>query len=124
MVQKKGSIGIIFELNYTGHLIFTADDNKQKYMRFDQKPVHRKLIIPWHDSYTACWVTIIIMLGIFFFSLCGISVARENPYQLSIIWIPMLLSFLSGGVALSTIIRLARRIKYRYSKESDLSIEK
>jgi uncharacterized membrane protein YfcA len=86
-------------------------------MRYDRKPVYRKLIVPWYDSETVCFIVIILMLLVFLFSLAGISVATENDEHLSHLWFPILLVLLSGVVIISTVLRLIKRYRYRYSKD-------
>ena len=34
-------------------------------MRYDQKPVHRKIIVPWYDSEVACLSIICAMILVF-----------------------------------------------------------
>ncbi|UCH19810.1 MAG: hypothetical protein JSU83_14690 [Deltaproteobacteria bacterium] len=89
-------------------------------MRYDRKPVYRKLIVPWYDSETVCFIVIILMLLVFLFSLAGISVATENDEHLTHLWLPILLFLLSGVVIISTVFRLIKRYRYRYSKDLNL----
>jgi len=86
-------------------------------MRYDQKPVYRKLIVPWYDSETACFIVIVFMLLVFLFSLAGVAVATEAAEHHSHIWLPILLIVLSGAVIISTVFRLIKRFRYRYSKD-------
>jgi hypothetical protein len=89
-------------------------------MRYDQRPVHRKLIVPWYDSETACFLQIIFMLLVLFFALTGIFVAIENIEHQSHVWLPLLLVIMSTGVIVSTTIRLVKRFRYRYSNHLNL----
>lgn len=89
-------------------------------MRYDQKPVHRKLIIPWHDSQTACLLVIGLMLLVFLFALVGVSTAGENTAFRGKIWLPVVLMLLSAGVLASTTIRLIRRLRHRFVRDLDL----
>ncbi len=77
-------------------------------MLSDKSPVFRKPVIPWYHSKTAHGVTIALMLLVFLFGLAGISVAREYEQYGSYIWVPAFLLILSGGLILSTTIRLIR----------------
>jgi hypothetical protein len=78
-------------------------------MLSDKSPVFRKPVIPWYHSKTAYGVTITFMLLVLMFGLAGISVTREYEQYNSYIWVPALLVVLSGGLIVSTIIRLIRR---------------
>ena len=85
-------------------------------MRYDQKPVYRKLIVPWYDSETVCVIVIVFMLLVFFFALAGITVAAEKVEYHTHIWLPSILMLLSSAVIISTVIRLIKRYRYRHSK--------
>ena len=85
-------------------------------MRYDEKPVYRKLIVPWYDTNTACLLVIVFMLLVFFFGLVGVSVAGENTEQYSKIWLPILLIVMSSAIIITTVIRLAKRLRHRLSK--------
>jgi hypothetical protein len=81
-------------------------------MLYDQHPVHRKLIIPWYDSHTACLIIIALMLLVFLFAASGISVAGESAAHRGNIWLPVVLLILSGSVIVLTSIRLFKRWKH------------
>ena len=85
-------------------------------MVLDQNPVFRRIIVPWYDSETLCLVVIIIMLLVFLFGIAGISVAGEDPEYHSYRWIAILITILSGGVILSTTVRLIKRYAGRSPK--------
>ena len=85
-------------------------------MRLDQNPVFRKVIVPWYDSETACLIIIVFMGVVVLFGYAGISVAQNNPAYNECIWVPILLIVMSGGVILSTTIRLIKRYAHRFSK--------
>ena len=85
-------------------------------MRMDQNPFFRKIIVPWYDSDTACYIVIVCMGIIILFGFSGISVARENPVTHAHNWVPVLLIVLCAGVILSTLIRLLKRYLHRYAK--------
>lgn len=86
-------------------------------MRYDEKPVYRKLIVPWYDTKTACLIVIVFMLMVFLFGLVGVSVAGESTEQYAKIWLPILLIVISAGIIISTGIRLAKRFRHRLSKD-------
>jgi hypothetical protein len=86
-------------------------------MRYDQKPVHRKIIVPWYDSETACLGMILIMVLVFLFALAGISVAGESAEHHHKIWLPILLLITSGIVIISIAVRLFKRFRHRYNKD-------
>ena len=85
-------------------------------MRYDQKPVYRKLMVPWYDSETVCVIVIVFMLLVLFFALAGITVASEKVEYHTHIWLPVTLALLSSAVIISTVIRLVKRYRYRHSK--------
>ena len=85
-------------------------------MRYDEKPVHRKLIVPWYDNQLTCLIVIFVMLVVFLFALSGISAAAESPIRQKVIWLPIALMGLSATVIVSTAVRIFKRIKQRFSK--------
>ena len=85
-------------------------------MRIDQNPLFRRVIVPWYDSEAACSIVIFFMFLIFLFSFAGISVALENIEYYEYVWVPVLLVVMSGGVIISTTIRLIKRYARRFSK--------
>ncbi len=78
-------------------------------MRFDEKPIFRKIIVPWYDSETACLLLILFMVLVFLFGIAGLSVSSEIIEYNDFIWVPILLILLSGWVVVSTMIRLIKR---------------
>ncbi len=78
-------------------------------MRFDEKPIFRKIIVPWYDSETACLLLILFMVLVFLFGIAGLSVSSEIVEYNDFIWVPILLILLSGWVVVSTMIRLIKR---------------
>jgi hypothetical protein len=85
-------------------------------MRIDQNPLFRKVIVPWYDSETACYIVIFFMVLVFLFGFAGISATRENIAYHEYVWVPVLLVLMSGGVIISTTIRLIKRYSRRFSK--------
>ena len=77
-------------------------------MPSEKNPVFRKRVIPWYHSRMAYGITIAFLLLVFVFGLAGISVSREHEQYTSYIWVPALLVILSGGLIVSTAIRLIR----------------
>ena len=78
-------------------------------MRLDQNPVFRKIIVPWYDSDTICYVLIILMALVILLGLTGISFCREIPEYQGHLWVPLLLLYLIGSVLLSASIRMIKR---------------
>jgi len=78
-------------------------------MRLDPNPSFRRIIAPWYDSDSLCYVVIGLMLVVFFFGLTGISVARSDPLFSGHTWVPLLVSALSLWVLVATLLRLVRR---------------
>ena len=85
-------------------------------MRIDQNPLFRKVIVPWYDSESACYIVIFFMVLVFLFAFAGISATRENIAYHEYIWVPVLLVLMSGGVIISTTIRLFKRYSRRFLK--------
>lgn len=85
-------------------------------MRIDQNPVSRRSFIPWYDSETACIIVIICMIFVFLFGVAGISVAHENVKYQEEVWVAVLLVVMSGGVLITTTVRLIKRYIRRFSK--------
>jgi len=86
-------------------------------MRYDQKPVHRRLIVPWYDTEAACYAILLVMFLVFLFSLTGIGVAAAYEEYRRHMWVPVLLLVLSVGVLISTLIRLIRRFRHSLSND-------
>jgi hypothetical protein len=88
-------------------------------MRYDRKPVHRKLITPWYDSRKACLAVLLFMLAVFLFALVGVSSAWSSPLYRKMTWLPAALLLLSGAVALSTALRLVTRWRHRHARDHE-----
>jgi len=73
------------------------------------RPVHRRIIVPWWDSEAACILVLLLMASVFGFALAGLSVCLGEPAFRRHLWLPGLLMALSGSVAASTFLRLLRR---------------
>ena len=86
-------------------------------MRYDERPVHRKLIVPWYDNRLTCLIVIIGMLVVFLFALSGITAAGESPIRHKVIWLPILLMGLSASVIISMAVRLYKRRKHRFPRD-------
>jgi len=78
-------------------------------MRPDEKPIFRKIIVPWYDAETICFIVILFMVLVFLFGMVGLSVSGEIAEYNDFIWMPILLIVLSGWVIVSTVIRLIKR---------------
>ena len=78
-------------------------------MRFDEKPIFRKIIAPWYDSETICYLLILFMVLVFLFGIVGLSVSSEIVEYNDFIWLPILLILLSGWVIVSMMIRMIKR---------------
>jgi hypothetical protein len=85
-------------------------------MRIDQNPLFRKVIVPWYDSLSACYIVIFFMVLVFLFGFAGILASRENLVYHEHVWVPVLLVLMSGSVIISTTIRLIKRYSRRFSK--------
>lgn len=78
-------------------------------MQINSNPFFRKNLVPWYDSDAVCGLIFLLMLLILIFGLIGIRVAWQSPVFHPHVWIPLLVTALSAGVGISTIIRLVRR---------------
>jgi hypothetical protein len=85
-------------------------------MRLEKYPVFRKIIVPWYDSETLCFILTFLMFLVFLFSVEGILVAGEKTEYLGYVWVPILLVVMSGTVIISITIRLVRRYFKRFSE--------
>jgi len=88
-------------------------------MRYDKKPVYRRLIIPPFDSNAVCLVVMFFMVVVIWFAMIGIDVAYEKSEYHRHMWVPFLLILMSTLVFVLTSIRLIRRYKYHSSKYFD-----
>lgn len=82
--------------------------------RFDHSSLYRKIIVPWHETETACFILIGFMCLIFLFAISGLSVARESAEFHEHIWVPFLIMGMSVFVIISVSIRLTKRYVYRF----------
>ena len=80
-------------------------------MRIDQNPLFRKVIVPWYDSKVVCRIIIMFTLFTFLFGLIGISIASTTESYHGYIWIPAVLTIVSGIVLTFAIIRLVKQYK-------------
>ena len=78
-------------------------------MRLDPNPLFRRVITPWYDSPTACWIVLLAMLVVIFFSWSGLWVALSNDDFRAHAWIPALILILSLFVFWATFYRMVRR---------------
>ncbi|MFO7964159.1 MAG: hypothetical protein R6U50_09585 [Desulfobacterales bacterium] len=78
-------------------------------MRIDPNPIYRKIIVPWYDSESACFATILSMVPVMLFGISGILISRDPAQYRSPGWIAFLLTGLSGYVIISVSLRLLGR---------------
>ena len=88
-------------------------------MLYDQKPIYRKLIIPWFDSEATCFFVMFFMVVVALFALMGLDVAYEKVEYNRHMWVPFLLVLMSAWVFISTSIRMIRRYKHHSLKSFD-----
>ena len=82
-------------------------------MRLDSNPIHRREIIPWYDSDAAGFVMIALMTASLLFGTVGIVVARQNPAYHGYTWVPAVVIVMSGGIVVSTAVRMIKRYMRR-----------
>jgi uncharacterized membrane protein len=82
-------------------------------MRLDPNPLFRRIIIPWYDSPLLCWILLLSMLVLLFFSVSGILVAENDPAYRRFIWVPVVLLVLSLLMIWSVSNRLIRRSNHQ-----------
>jgi ABC-type transport system involved in cytochrome c biogenesis permease subunit len=80
-------------------------------MRLDPNPLFRRVIMPWYDSPPVCWVSLLAMAILLFFSVTGIVVAENNPDYSRFVFVPIVLLVLSGLMIFSLSSRMIRRSK-------------
>lgn len=85
-------------------------------MRLDPNPIYRKEIVPWYDSDVSALVIVVLVVLSLLFGIAGIVVSRQNPAYHGHTWVPLLVAAMSGGVAVSTIVRMMRRYLRRISE--------
>lgn len=78
-------------------------------MSLDPNPVFRRVISPWYDSDMVCLVFVALMGATLVFGLAGIQTVFEIQTHYRFIWIPLLVSLLSGVVLVSISSRLIMR---------------
>jgi hypothetical protein len=88
-------------------------------MRLNQNPLFRKEIAPWYDSDTIYLIMIGFLLIVFLFAIVGISEAYESVEYHKHVWVPGILLIMSGGIIISTSVRLIKRYYKRRTKERD-----
>ena len=86
-------------------------------MQIEDSPVFKKYIIPWYDSETICLIMLIFLYFVCLFGIIGISVAYEYNEYYKHIWVPVLLTVMSGITIISITIRLVKRF-IQQKKES------
>lgn len=86
-------------------------------MKLDRDPVYRRVIYRWYDSEWSCIVAILLMSFVLFFSISGIFVALEKFDYRQYVWVPALLSILSGAIIISNTVRLVMHVYHRLSKK-------
>lgn len=86
-------------------------------MKFNRGPVYRRSIYPWYDTEWACIAAIGLTSIVLFFGIIGISVAMERYKYHSFVWLPVLITFLSGIVIIINAIRLVRKVSRRFSEK-------
>ena len=79
-------------------------------MQIDKNPVYRKVIIPWYDSETICFIMIIFLIFVCSFSIAGVSVAINHAAYQEYAWLPILLTSLSTYALISASTRLILRL--------------
>ena len=78
-------------------------------MRIEQGPMFRKIIVPWYDSKPVCLSAIAFLFLIVLFGIIGLLTAYENHEYISYMWVPLLVTFMSGFVIVSITTRLIKR---------------
>lgn len=78
-------------------------------MELDKSPFFKKIITPWYDSGTACWLLIFWAISILIFALTGLKVAISNPVFNRYMWFPLTLIILLSILIISIIIRMTIR---------------
>ncbi|MCP4745190.1 MAG: hypothetical protein GY874_03465 [Desulfobacteraceae bacterium] len=88
-------------------------------MRLDSNPMFRKILSPWYDSDTTCWLILAGMAAICIFCINGILVARQIPAYNKFEWIPWTLMGLCLSLCLFAGLRLLNRYLQRHSQHKE-----
>ncbi len=82
-------------------------------MREDDKPIFRSRFVPWYDRGPLCAFLLAAMAVVAAFGATGAAVAWKNPLYIPYLWVPCLVTGLSGGVMISVLARLILRGRER-----------
>ncbi len=80
------------------------------------KPVYRRLILPWYDSAIVCFATLLFAGFILFVGYLGIHTAYETTDYRQYVWIPGLLIAMDVVLFVSVAIRLINRYVQRIDR--------
>ena len=80
------------------------------------KPVYRRLILPWYDSEIVCFATLLFAGFVLFIGYLGIHAAYETPAYRQYVWIPGLLITMGLVLFVSVTIRLINRYVQRIDR--------
>ena len=80
------------------------------------KPVYRRLILPWYDSEIVCFSTLLFAGFVLFIGYLGIHAAYEIPAYRQYVWIPGLLIAMGLVLFVSVTIRLINRYVQRIDR--------
>ena len=84
-------------------------ENQRNIVRISDKPIYRKVIVPWYDSEAACLFVLVLMIPTLIFGIIGIDITRRSTEYGDYFWIPTGLTVLSSLVIISTLSRMIRR---------------
>lgn len=83
-------------------------------MKLENTASSRKSIVAWYDSEPVCIFALCFLLLVLLFSLAGIGVARQIPDYNDYLWVPVVMTVLSGLCFVSIFLRLMRRYLSRW----------
>ena len=78
-------------------------------MKLEKNGFSKRIIVPWYDTVTACWISIFLNALVVGFGGAGIYFARTTGQDSGVVRFACLLTGLGFFVMISTLVRLILR---------------
>jgi hypothetical protein len=88
-------------------------ETAEAFLKLDQNPVFRKIIVPWYDATPVCLLAIVTLLALALFGMMGMAIALEDAAYRNMAWVPLLITVLSLLVVILITRRLVMRVIHR-----------